>query len=84
MSGGSVTGPPKAAAKDVEARPGHGTATVPDAMGRTGNSGPGPRPAQRDVRTVGTAVTVRRRPGGSLMAHAARGVAVGTAIRAAP
>ncbi|GAA4823019.1 4-carboxy-4-hydroxy-2-oxoadipate aldolase/oxaloacetate decarboxylase [Streptomyces ziwulingensis] len=71
MSGVIVTGPPKAAAEDVEALTGYGVATVHEAMGRTGLLGPGLRPIQQDTRIAGTAVTVLSWPGDNLMIHAA-------------
>ncbi|WP_328557263.1 4-carboxy-4-hydroxy-2-oxoadipate aldolase/oxaloacetate decarboxylase [Streptomyces sp. NBC_00358] len=71
MSGVIVTGPPKADAKDVEAIAGHGTATVHEAMGRTGLLGTRLRPIQQGVRVAGTAVTVLSWPGDNLMIHAA-------------
>ncbi|MET7982660.1 4-carboxy-4-hydroxy-2-oxoadipate aldolase/oxaloacetate decarboxylase [Streptomyces sp. NPDC005281] len=71
MSGVIVTGPPRADAKDVEAIAGHGTATVHEAMGRTGLLGTGLRPIQQGVRVAGTAVTVLSWPGDNLMIHAA-------------
>ncbi|MGW8063115.1 4-carboxy-4-hydroxy-2-oxoadipate aldolase/oxaloacetate decarboxylase [Streptomyces ziwulingensis] len=71
MSGVIVTGPPKAAAADVEALAGYGVATVSEAMGRTGLLGPEIRPVQQGVRIAGTAVTVLSWPGDNLMIHAA-------------
>uniref|UniRef100_A0AAU3HT71 Putative 4-hydroxy-4-methyl-2-oxoglutarate aldolase n=1 Tax=Streptomyces sp. NBC_01393 TaxID=2903851 RepID=A0AAU3HT71_9ACTN len=71
MSGVIVTGPPKADAKDVEAIAGYGTATVHEAMGRTGLLGTHLRPVQQGVRIAGTAVTVLSWPGDNLMIHAA-------------
>ncbi|MEU4088435.1 4-carboxy-4-hydroxy-2-oxoadipate aldolase/oxaloacetate decarboxylase [Streptomyces aureus] len=71
MSGVIVTGPPKADAKDVEAIAAYGTATVHEAMGRTGLLGTGLRPIQQGVRVAGTAVTVLSWPGDNLMIHAA-------------
>ncbi|MER5469000.1 4-carboxy-4-hydroxy-2-oxoadipate aldolase/oxaloacetate decarboxylase [Streptomyces sp. NPDC002685] len=71
MSGVIVTGPPKPDAKDVEAIAGYGTATVHEAMGRTGLLGTRLRPIQQDVRVAGTAVTVLSWPGDNLMIHAA-------------
>ncbi|MGQ4381306.1 4-carboxy-4-hydroxy-2-oxoadipate aldolase/oxaloacetate decarboxylase [Streptomyces sp. SAS_267] len=71
MSGVIVTGPPKADAKDVEAIAGYGTATVHEAMGRTGLLGTRLRPVQQGVRVAGTAVTVLSWPGDNLMIHAA-------------
>ncbi|MET8975643.1 4-carboxy-4-hydroxy-2-oxoadipate aldolase/oxaloacetate decarboxylase [Streptomyces sp. NPDC004539] len=71
MSGVIVTGPPKAAAEDVEALARFGVATVSEAMGRTGLLGRGIRPVQQGVRVAGTAVTVLGWPGDNLMIHAA-------------
>jgi 4-hydroxy-4-methyl-2-oxoglutarate aldolase len=71
MSGVIVTCPPKADAKDVEAIAGYGTATVHEAMGRTGLLGTHLRPVQQGVRVAGTAVTVLSWPGDNLMIHAA-------------
>ncbi|MFD6530649.1 4-carboxy-4-hydroxy-2-oxoadipate aldolase/oxaloacetate decarboxylase [Streptomyces sp. NPDC060184] len=71
MPGVIVTGPPRAEAADVEALAGYGTATVGEAMGRTGFLGTHLRPVQRDVRVAGTAVTVLCWPGDNLMIHAA-------------
>ncbi|WP_329131482.1 4-carboxy-4-hydroxy-2-oxoadipate aldolase/oxaloacetate decarboxylase [Streptomyces sp. NBC_00670] len=71
MSGVIVTGPPKAAAKDVDALAGYGVATVHEAMGRTGLLGTHLRPIQQDTRVAGTAVTVLSWPGDNLMIHAA-------------
>ncbi|WP_316745006.1 4-carboxy-4-hydroxy-2-oxoadipate aldolase/oxaloacetate decarboxylase [Streptomyces sp. MK7] len=71
MTGVIVTNPPKAETKDVEALAGHGTATVGEAMGRTGFLGPHLRPIQQGVRIAGTAVTVLCWPGDNLMIHAA-------------
>jgi 4-hydroxy-4-methyl-2-oxoglutarate aldolase len=71
MPGVIVTGPPKAGSADVEALAGHGTATVGEAMGRTGFLGTHLRPIQQDVRVAGTAVTVLSWPGDNLMIHAA-------------
>ncbi|MEW2560900.1 4-carboxy-4-hydroxy-2-oxoadipate aldolase/oxaloacetate decarboxylase [Streptomyces griseorubiginosus] len=71
MSGVIVTGPPKAALKDVDALARYGVATVSEAMGRTGLLGPLVRPVQQGVRVAGTAVTVLSWPGDNLMIHAA-------------
>ncbi|MBD0424047.1 4-carboxy-4-hydroxy-2-oxoadipate aldolase/oxaloacetate decarboxylase [Streptomyces sp. TRM S81-3] len=71
MPGMIVTNPPKAAPKDVEALAGYGTATVGEAMGRTGFLGTHLRPIQQGVRVAGTAVTVLCWPGDNLMIHAA-------------
>ncbi|MET7742385.1 4-carboxy-4-hydroxy-2-oxoadipate aldolase/oxaloacetate decarboxylase [Streptomyces sp. NPDC005385] len=71
MSGVIVTGPPKADVKDVEAIAAYGTATVHEAMGRTGLLGTRLRPVQQGIRVAGTAVTVLSWPGDNLMIHAA-------------
>ncbi|MFI8170829.1 4-carboxy-4-hydroxy-2-oxoadipate aldolase/oxaloacetate decarboxylase [Streptomyces sp. NPDC085931] len=71
MPGMIVTNPPKAEAEDVEALAGYGTATVGEAMGRTGFLGTHLRPIQQGVRVAGTAVTVLCWPGDNLMIHAA-------------
>ncbi len=71
MPGVIVTNPPKAEKKDVEALSGYGTATVGEAMGRTGFLGTHLRPIQQGVRVAGTAVTVLCWPGDNLMIHAA-------------
>ncbi|MFF3488546.1 4-carboxy-4-hydroxy-2-oxoadipate aldolase/oxaloacetate decarboxylase [Streptomyces sp. NPDC002701] len=71
MPGMIVTNPPKAETQDVEALAGYGTATVGEAMGRTGFLGTHLRPIQQGVRVAGTAVTVLCWPGDNLMIHAA-------------
>ncbi|MFF9457957.1 4-carboxy-4-hydroxy-2-oxoadipate aldolase/oxaloacetate decarboxylase [Streptomyces flaveolus] len=71
MPGVIVTNPPKAEKKDVEALAGYGTATVGEAVGRTGFLGTHLRPIQQGVRIAGTAVTVLCWPGDNLMIHAA-------------
>ncbi|WP_063733146.1 4-carboxy-4-hydroxy-2-oxoadipate aldolase/oxaloacetate decarboxylase [Streptomyces sp. RTd22] len=71
MPGVIVTNPPRAEAKDVEALAAYGTATVGEAMGRTGFLGTHLRPIQQGVRVAGTAVTVLCWPGDNLMIHAA-------------
>ncbi|NEY34546.1 4-carboxy-4-hydroxy-2-oxoadipate aldolase/oxaloacetate decarboxylase [Streptomyces sp. PRKS01-65] len=71
MPGVIITNPPKAEAQDVAALAGYGTATVGEAMGRTGFLGPHLRPIQQGVRVAGTAVTVLCWPGDNLMIHAA-------------
>jgi 4-hydroxy-4-methyl-2-oxoglutarate aldolase len=71
MPGMIVTNPPKAEARDVDALAGYGTATVGEAMGRTGFLGTHLRPIQQGVRIAGTAVTVLCWPGDNLMIHAA-------------
>ncbi|MEU6530211.1 4-carboxy-4-hydroxy-2-oxoadipate aldolase/oxaloacetate decarboxylase [Streptomyces sp. NPDC046928] len=71
MPGVIVTNPPKAEPKAVEALARYGTATVGEAMGRTGFIGTHLRPIQQGVRVTGTAVTVLCWPGDNLMIHAA-------------
>ncbi|MEV5513136.1 4-carboxy-4-hydroxy-2-oxoadipate aldolase/oxaloacetate decarboxylase [Streptomyces flaveolus] len=71
MPGVIVTNPPKAETKEVELLAGYGTATVGEAMGRTGFLGTHLRPIQQGVRVAGTAVTVLCWPGDNLMIHAA-------------
>jgi len=66
-----VTDPEKAALADVDVLAGFGTATVHEAMGRTGLVGPQFRPIQSKTRTAGTAVTVLCWPGDNLMIHVA-------------
>ncbi|MBZ4488392.1 4-carboxy-4-hydroxy-2-oxoadipate aldolase/oxaloacetate decarboxylase [Microbacterium sp. cx-55] len=48
-----------------------GSATVHEAMGRTGYAGPRIRPIQQGAAVSGTAITVRVAPGDNLMVHAA-------------
>ena len=48
-----------------------GTATVHEAIGRTGYVGPHLRPIQQDVKVAGSAVTVLSHPGDNMMIHAA-------------
>ncbi|WP_405637837.1 4-carboxy-4-hydroxy-2-oxoadipate aldolase/oxaloacetate decarboxylase [Streptomyces sp. NBC_00056] len=71
MGGVIITDPPKADPKDVEVLAGYGTATISEAMGRTGFLGSHLRPVQQDTRIAGTAVTVLSWPGDNLMIHAA-------------
>ncbi|KUN77658.1 4-carboxy-4-hydroxy-2-oxoadipate aldolase/oxaloacetate decarboxylase [Streptomyces bungoensis] len=71
MSGVIVTGPPRAAAQDVDALARYGVATVHEAMGRTGLLPARLRPIQQGTRVAGTAVTVLSWPGDNLMIHAA-------------
>ena len=66
-----VTDPEKAALSDVDTLAGFGTATVHEAMGRTGLVGPQFRPIQSGIRTAGTAVTALCWPGDNLMIHVA-------------
>src|SRR6478672_4739797 len=66
-----VTDPEKALLSDVDTLAGFGTATVHEAMGRTGLAGPRFRPIQSGVRAAGTAVTVVCWPGDNLMIHVA-------------
>jgi 4-hydroxy-4-methyl-2-oxoglutarate aldolase len=49
----------------------YGTATVHEAMGRSGHTGPQFRPIQNGTRIAGNAVTVLSWPGDNLMIHAA-------------
>jgi 4-hydroxy-4-methyl-2-oxoglutarate aldolase len=55
----------------VEALRTYGTATVHEAMGRTGLAGPRFRPIQNGAKVAGNAVTVVCWPGDNLMIHAA-------------
>ncbi|MFJ3091013.1 4-carboxy-4-hydroxy-2-oxoadipate aldolase/oxaloacetate decarboxylase [Streptomyces sp. NPDC086838] len=71
MPGVIITNPPKAEVEDVEALAGYGTATVGEAMGRTGFLGTHLRPIQQGAQVAGTAVTVLCWPGDNLMIHAA-------------
>jgi 4-hydroxy-4-methyl-2-oxoglutarate aldolase len=48
-----------------------GTATVHEAIGRSGFVGPTLRPIQHDVRIAGSAITVLSHPGDNIMIHAA-------------
>ena len=66
-----VTDPEKAALSDVDTLAGFGTATVHEAMGRTGLVGPQFRPIQSGIRIAGTAVTALCWPGDNLMIHVA-------------
>jgi 4-hydroxy-4-methyl-2-oxoglutarate aldolase len=66
-----VTDPPRAAAGDAETLGGFGTATVHEALGRTGYLGPQFRPAWPGARIGGTAVTALCWPGDNLMIHVA-------------
>ena len=66
-----VTDPAKVALSDVDSLAGFGTATVHEAMGRTGLAGPQFRPIQSGTRVAGTAVTVVCWPGDNLMIHVA-------------
>jgi 4-hydroxy-4-methyl-2-oxoglutarate aldolase len=55
----------------VEALGEYGTATVHEAMGRSGLAGPQFRPIQNGARIAGNAITVMSWPGDNLMIHAA-------------
>jgi 4-hydroxy-4-methyl-2-oxoglutarate aldolase len=66
-----VTDPVKATPSAVDTLASFGTATVHEAMGRSGLAGPQFRPIQSKVRTAGTAVTVLCWPGDNLMIHVA-------------
>ena len=55
----------------VDALAGLGSATVHEAMGRTGYAGPRIRPIQQDAAIAGSAITVLTAPGDNLMVHAA-------------
>src|SRR6195952_5113424 len=66
-----VTDPPRADIADAETLGGFGTATVHEALGRTGYLGPELRPAWAGARIGGTAVTVLCWPGDNLMIHVA-------------
>lgn len=56
---------------DVDTLGEYGTATVHEAMGRTGLAGPRFRPIQNGAKVAGNAVTVLSWPGDNLMIHAA-------------
>jgi 4-hydroxy-4-methyl-2-oxoglutarate aldolase len=66
-----VTDIERADAATVAALAEFGSATVHEAMGRTGYVDPGIRPIQQDAAVSGTAVTVLTAPGDNLMVHAA-------------
>ena len=66
-----VTDPPRADLAAVDQLAGFGTATVHEAIGRSGYLGPGIRPNQQGTRIAGTALTVLCWPGDNLMIHAA-------------
>jgi 4-hydroxy-4-methyl-2-oxoglutarate aldolase len=66
-----VTDPPRADLAQVGQLAGYGTATVHEAIGRSGYLGPGIRPNQQGARIAGTALTVVCWPGDNLMIHAA-------------
>lgn len=66
-----VTDIERADAVAVAALAEFGSATVHEALGRSGYAGPGIRPIQQGARIAGTAVTVQAPPGDNLMVHAA-------------
>ncbi len=66
-----VTDPPRAGLAEVDQLAGYGTATVHEAIGRSGYLGPQIRPSQQGARIAGTALTVICWPGDNLMIHAA-------------
>lgn len=66
-----VTGHPKADAAIAAELAQYGSATVHEAMGRTGYAGHRIRPIQQGAAISGTAVTVSAAPGDNLMVHAA-------------
>lgn len=66
-----VTDPPRADLAGVDQLAGYGTATVHEAIGRSGYLGPEIRPNQQGARIAGTALTVICWPGDNLMIHAA-------------
>jgi 4-hydroxy-4-methyl-2-oxoglutarate aldolase len=66
-----VTDPEKATPSAVDTLASFGTATVHEAMGRSGLAGPQFRPIQSKTRIAGTAVTVLCWPGDNLMIHVA-------------
>jgi 4-hydroxy-4-methyl-2-oxoglutarate aldolase len=66
-----VTDPPRADLTQVDKLATYGTATVHEAIGRSGYLGPGIRPVQADARIAGTALTVLCWPGDNLMLHVA-------------
>jgi 4-hydroxy-4-methyl-2-oxoglutarate aldolase len=66
-----VTDPPRADIADAETLGAFGTATVHEALGRTGYLGPELRPAWPGARIGGTAVTALCWPGDNLMIHVA-------------
>ena len=71
MSHVVVTDIERADAALVDALAEFGSATVHEAMGRTGYAGPQLRPIQQGAAITGSAVTVRTAPGDNLMVHAA-------------
>jgi 4-hydroxy-4-methyl-2-oxoglutarate aldolase len=71
MSGVVVTDITRADAATALALAEFGSATVHEALGRTGYAGPRIRPVQQGAAIAGTAITVRVAPGDNLMVHAA-------------
>jgi 4-hydroxy-4-methyl-2-oxoglutarate aldolase len=66
-----VTDVPQPDPGDVDRLRSYGTATVHEALGRTGSLGPDLRPIQQDLTVAGRAVTALCWPGDNLMIHAA-------------
>ncbi|MFG6403033.1 4-carboxy-4-hydroxy-2-oxoadipate aldolase/oxaloacetate decarboxylase [Microbacterium sp. P04] len=71
MTGVIVTDIERADAAATAALAEFGSATVHEAMGRTGYAGARIKPIQQGARIAGTAITVRVAPGDNLMVHAA-------------
>ncbi|MFG6503864.1 4-carboxy-4-hydroxy-2-oxoadipate aldolase/oxaloacetate decarboxylase [Microbacterium sp. P05] len=71
MTGVIVTDIERADAATTAALAEFGSATVHEAMGRTGYAGARIKPIQQGARIAGTAITVRVAPGDNLMVHAA-------------